>query len=269
MQSEGVSLQNKNFWFSIQCMGWTWYLANDFQLYAFAPILIIALHKWVDSKDSAFFEHSNFQIQIGWCHFRHFPAVSFLPDQCCDHNAKGLSTCPTPHIQTSNVGVTVMRICKESAIQRGHPQRLLGGSLRYILLTGSNEFPFPYNSETIHSMRSLHCGLHCWLFSGGMQTAEGKAFPTFHGGLQPFLALNFQFSPNGCLVGRQAQFWAFTPFLAFTTSPRRATSQCGTHWCTRQLDDCLLHWHLDGLHLHAKPTTDVSNIENEDKDKIR
>ncbi|KAL3067933.1 hypothetical protein niasHT_037923 [Heterodera trifolii] len=27
------------------CMGWTWYLANDFQLYAFAPILIIALHK--------------------------------------------------------------------------------------------------------------------------------------------------------------------------------------------------------------------------------
>jgi hypothetical protein len=28
-----------------QCMGWTWYLANDFQLYAFAPILIIALHK--------------------------------------------------------------------------------------------------------------------------------------------------------------------------------------------------------------------------------
>uniref|UniRef100_A0A914HG36 Nose resistant-to-fluoxetine protein N-terminal domain-containing protein n=1 Tax=Globodera rostochiensis TaxID=31243 RepID=A0A914HG36_GLORO len=28
------------------CMGWTWYLANDFQLYAFAPILIIALHKY-------------------------------------------------------------------------------------------------------------------------------------------------------------------------------------------------------------------------------
>jgi len=28
-----------------QCMGWTWYLANDFQLYTFAPILIIALHK--------------------------------------------------------------------------------------------------------------------------------------------------------------------------------------------------------------------------------
>nr|CAD2180593.1 unnamed protein product [Meloidogyne enterolobii] len=28
------------------CMGWTWYLANDFQLYAFAPILIIALHRY-------------------------------------------------------------------------------------------------------------------------------------------------------------------------------------------------------------------------------
>lgn len=30
-------------------MGWTWYLANDFQLYTFAPILIIALHKYATS----------------------------------------------------------------------------------------------------------------------------------------------------------------------------------------------------------------------------
>uniref|UniRef100_A0A7E4V816 NRF domain-containing protein n=1 Tax=Panagrellus redivivus TaxID=6233 RepID=A0A7E4V816_PANRE len=28
-----------------QCMGWTWYMANDFQLHCFAPILIIALYK--------------------------------------------------------------------------------------------------------------------------------------------------------------------------------------------------------------------------------